>query len=86
MQVHIPTPLQSYTAGRATVEAAGSTVAEILAQLDSEYPGIRFRMIDEQDRVRQHIRFFVSGEIAPGLEQPVGPADELMIVCSLSGG
>lgn len=86
MQVLIPSPLQSYTGGRATVESAGSTLAEVLARLDVDFPGIRFRMIDEQDRVRQHIRFFVGGEVARELTRAVGPDDEVMIVCSLSGG
>src|SRR5262245_3978241 len=49
--VAIPTPLRSYTLGAATVEASGATVSELLRDLDAQYPGIRFRMIDEQDSV-----------------------------------
>ena len=58
MKVLIPSPLRSYTKKR-EVEATGATLAELLAELDRRYPGLRFRMIDEQDRMRRHIRFFI---------------------------
>jgi molybdopterin converting factor small subunit len=86
MRVLIPTPLRSYTAGRSQIEAAGATLAEMLAHLDAASPGMRFRMIDEQDRIRAHIRFFVNGEQARDLGQPLRDTDEVQIVCALSGG
>ena len=86
IRVQVPTPLRSYTAERATVEAAGGTLAEILADLDRRFPGMRFRMIDEQDRIRQHIRFFVDGEMVRQIAHPVRPGQELVILCALSGG
>ena len=46
--VRVASPLRSYTRGAATVQAAGSTLAEVLADLDARYPGMRFRMIDER--------------------------------------
>lgn len=85
MKVLIPTPLYSYTGGRSEVEAEGATLDELVRDLDRRYPGIRFRMVDEQDRVRPHMRIFVNGEMA-GLEQPVAPTDEVQILQSLSGG
>ncbi|MCU0835658.1 MAG: MoaD/ThiS family protein [Chromatiaceae bacterium] len=85
MRVSIPTPLQSYT-GRREVEAGGATLAEVLSDLDHQFPGIRFRMIDEQDRMRPHIRFFVNGGPVRDLAQPVGERDEIVIVHALSGG
>ena len=85
MNVLIPTPLRSYT-GQSWVEASGTTLAEVLADLDRQYPGIRFRMIDEQDRMRRHVRFFVNGEAVFDLALPLAPADELCIVQALSGG
>ena len=60
--------------------------AALLADLDRRYPGIRFRMIDEQDRMRPHIRFFVNGAQAFDLAQPLHPSDEIVIVQALSGG
>jgi molybdopterin converting factor small subunit len=85
MRVIIPTPLRSYT-GRREVEANGSTLGAVLLDLDRQYPGIRFRMIDEQDRMRPHVRFFLDGEAVLDLAHPIGPADEIVIVPALSGG
>ncbi len=64
----------------------GATLAAVLEALDLEFPGLRFRIIDEQDRIRTHIRFFVSGEIVDSLAHPLRSEDEVQIVCALSGG
>lgn len=85
MKVIVPSPLRSYTGPR-EVEAEGPTLAAALADLDRRYPGIRFRMIDEQDRIRPHIRLFVNGEQVFDLAAPLRPRDELQIVQALSGG
>jgi molybdopterin converting factor small subunit len=85
MKVLIPTPLLSYTATR-EVEASGATLGAILAELDRQFPGIRFRMIDEQERMRRHVRFFVNGDQVFELAQPLRPTDEVVIVQALSGG
>jgi molybdopterin converting factor small subunit len=85
MKVVIPTPLRSYT-GRREVEASGSTLAAVLVDLDRQYPGFRFRVIDEQGRMRPHVRFFVGGEAVLDLSQPLRPTDAVVIVPALSGG
>jgi molybdopterin synthase sulfur carrier subunit len=85
MNVLIPAPLRSYT-GQRQVEALGATLAAVLEDLDRKYPGIRFRMIDEQDRMRPHIRFFVNGHQLFDLRQPLSSTDEVLIVQALSGG
>ena len=85
MKVIIPSSLRSYTQ-RSQAEANGATLAEALADLDRAYPGIRFRMIDEQDRIRRHIRIFVHGAQVRDLSQPLRAADEVVIVQALSGG
>jgi sulfur-carrier protein len=85
MKVLIPSALRSYT-DRGETEASGTTLAEVLADLDGRYAGIRFRVVDEQDRIRRHIRIFVNGEQAKDLDQAVGSADEVIIVQALSGG
>jgi sulfur-carrier protein len=85
MNVLIPSPLLSYT-GRARVEAQGRTLGDLLADLDRQFPGIRFRMIDEQDRMRRHVRFFINGEATFDLHLPLQPSDEVCIVQALSGG
>lgn len=86
MKVLIPTPLRSYTGGASETRAEGATLAALLADLDRRHPGIRFRMVDEQDGIRRHIRVFVNGEQARALDVPLKPADEVVILQALSGG
>ena len=68
------------------VDAGGATLAELLADLERRYPGLRFRMIDEQDRMRAHIRFFVNGEQTFDMTRALLPTDSVQIVQALSGG
>lgn len=85
MKVLIPSPLLSYTRDK-EVEASGATFAELLADLERQFPGIRFRVIDEQDRMRPHMRFFVNGEQVLDLGRALRPTDSVQIVQALSGG
>jgi sulfur-carrier protein len=85
MKVLIPSPLHDYT-GAAEVEAEGSTLDELLRDLDRRHPGIRFRIVDEQDRMRPHVRFFVDGDQAFDLGQRLGAGQSVQIVQALSGG
>jgi sulfur-carrier protein len=84
--VKIPSPLRSYTSGASSVEADGTTVRDVLVDLDRRFPGIRFRMIDEQDGIRRHIRLFVNTNEAKELSQPVRAGDAVHLICALSGG
>ena len=85
MNVLIPTPLRSYT-GQRVVEGSGSTLGAVLADLDRQFPGIRFRMINEQEGMRPHVRLFVNGKQVFDLSQPLRSTDEVVIVQALSGG
>lgn len=85
MKVLIPSALYSYT-GASWVEAEGATLAELLDDLDRRYPGIRFRVVDEQDRMRRHMRFFVNSEQTFDLHHPLRATDEVLLVQALSGG
>jgi len=85
VKVLIASPLLSYT-GADEVEAQGASLGALLEDLDRRYPGIRFRMVDEQDQLRKHMRFFVNGEIVKDLAYPIKPGDEVGIVQALSGG
>lgn len=85
MQVLIPSALHSYT-GASSVEAEGATLAELLVDLDRRYPGIRFRVIDEQDNMRPHMRFFVNGEQTFSLLHKLSATDTVHLVQALSGG
>ena len=86
MKVVLPSPLASYTANRREVEGDGATLAELLADLDRRYPGIRFRMVDEQGRLRPHIKIFVNRAQAASCEARLDPGDEVLVVAALSGG
>lgn len=86
MKVHIPSALQSYTARRSEVQAEGASLTDLLAALDQRYPGIRFRIITEQDTIRPHIRIFVNDEQVQDLTAPLRQEDGIYIVCALSGG
>src|SRR6266852_3740229 len=85
MKVLIPGALRSYTKAR-EVEASGATLAALLADLDRRYPGLRFRMIDEQDGIRPHMRFFINGEQVFDMNRALRHTDEVHIVQALSGG
>jgi molybdopterin converting factor small subunit len=86
MKVRLPSPLADYTAHRREVEAQGATLAELLADLDHAYPGIRFRIIDEQERIRPHIKIFVDREQARSLAQALSGSEEVLVIAALSGG
>ncbi len=85
MKVLIPTPLLSYTKAR-EVEAGGATLVEVLADLDRQYPGLRFRVIDEQNMMRPHMRFFVNNAQVFDITHPLHPTDSVILVQALSGG
>jgi molybdopterin converting factor small subunit len=86
MIVHIPSALRSYTKQKSEVAAEGQTVAEVVSALDRCYPGLRFRIITEQDTIRQHIRIFVNEEQARDLSVALRSGDQIHIICALSGG
>lgn len=86
IRVAIPSQLTSYTDGLTRVEAAGATVAHVLDDLDRRYPGLKFRVIDEQDRIRRHMRIFVGQDEAKTTAVPVRDGGELLIFGALSGG
>ena len=93
-RVRIPSPLRSYTRGHEEVIVTlpelspdhAPPLRAIIAALDSAFPGIRFRMVDEQGRLRPHIAMFVGPKAVRDLSTPISPDTELMIVAALSGG
>jgi sulfur-carrier protein len=98
VRVLVPGLLRSYTEGAATVDLAlapmgdrvqpggAATLADALAALDARYPGVRFRLVDEQRQVRPHIKMFVDSQLTRDLASPVADGSVLMIVGALSGG
>lgn len=82
--VFIPTQLRNYTNGATQVPASGATVDEALTDLDRRYPGIRFRVVDEQNRIREHMRIFADGERALRTDATV--KSEVHVFGALTGG
>jgi molybdopterin synthase sulfur carrier subunit len=85
MKVLIPGALRSYT-GESQVEAEGDTLEVLFADLDRRYPGLRFRVIDEQGQLRPNMRIFVNGLGVRELQHALKPADFVAVVLALSGG
>lgn len=86
MQVKIPSPLFSYTKNSNIVEGQGQTILEVLNNLDKEFPGIKFRMVDEQNKIRPHMKVFLNTDEIKDLSTAVKDSDKIMIVAALSGG
>ena len=85
MKVLVPSALHSYT-GAPQVQATGDTLLGLFADLDRSYPGLRFRVVDEQQRLRPNMRVFVNGVGVRDLGQALQPDDFVAIVLALSGG
>lgn len=94
VRVLIPTPLRSYTDGASAVAVgvpllapeSPPTLQAVFAALDGAFPGIRFRIIDEQGALRPHIKVFVGQTMVRDMKTVVPQGMEVMIVGALSGG
>jgi sulfur-carrier protein len=86
VKVRIPTPLRSYTGGASAVDADGPSVGAVLVDLDRQFPGFGFRVVDEQGRLRPHVRVFVNGDLTRDLGAPLADGDEVTLMQALSGG
>jgi molybdopterin synthase sulfur carrier subunit len=87
--VSIPTPLRPLTNNLDTVEVDGSTISDLLAALEKQYPGIGERLLDAQGNVRRFVNIYVNGEDIRFLqdkETPVKNGDEVSIVPAIAGG
>ena len=84
--VRIPTPLRSYTGDQKVVSADGATLGEVLLDLDRQFPGLRFRVVDEQGRLRKHVNVWLDGERVRDLSAALDGVGEVVIMQALSGG
>ena len=85
MKVLIPGALRSYTRV-SHVEANGQTLDELFGDLERRYPGLRFRVVDEQNLLRPNMRIFVNGNSVRDLQHALRPDDAVAVVLALSGG
>ena len=84
--IRIAGPLRPYSQGASSVRAAGSDLGMVLSDLEGMCPGIRRNLIDDQNRIRDHIRVFVNACETDDLGAPVAAGDVVELVCALSGG
>ena len=84
--VVVPALLRKLTDGKERVTASGRNVGQIIADLDRQFPGIRFRVVDEQSRLRKHMKVFVNQENVRDLATPLAGVEEVTIMQALSGG
>ena len=86
MKVRIASPLRSYTGNASAVVADGATVAELIDDLDHRFPGLAFRIVDEQGQLRQHMVVWIGQERCRDLSTALDGVDEVVIMQALSGG
>lgn len=85
MRVWFSTHLRAYTGGAET-EVEAATVGAVVDELDRRHPGLKFRIVDEHEQIREHIIMFRNAEQVRDLGEPIGESDRLRIMGALSGG
>ncbi|HET7152258.1 MAG TPA: MoaD/ThiS family protein [Candidatus Kapabacteria bacterium] len=86
MKVYLSTHLRGYAHERSQIEANGATLAEALADMERQFPGIRQHIINEQDEIRQHMKIFINQDQEKNLNSSLKPGDAIHIIGALSGG
>ncbi|MFH1784783.1 MAG: ubiquitin-like small modifier protein 1 [bacterium] len=89
IKVRIPTPLQKLTGNQGEVKIEGTNVKQLLENLETQYPGIKERICDEQGKVRRFINIYVNQEDVRFMQQdetPVKDGDEVSIIPAIAGG
>jgi MoaD family protein len=88
-KVSIPTPLRPNTGGQATVEAAGSTVGEVLADLARQHPELEKRLFASEGQLHQYVNIYLNDEdirFMDELDTAVKDTDEVGIIPAIAGG
>ena len=86
VRIRVAALLYSYTGGRKVVEVDAASVGEAIQAMDRQFPGIAFRIVDEQRVIRPHMNVFVNEENVRDLNVNLKDGDEIYIVGALSGG
>jgi molybdopterin synthase sulfur carrier subunit len=89
IRVRIPTPLRRLTQNQSDVEACGSTIQELIDDLDSRYSGIKERLLDESGEVRRFVNIYVNEEdirFLEGKQTPLKEGDSISIIPAIAGG
>ena len=89
MLVRIPTPLRAVTKGSAEVQGSGTTVAELIEDLERSYPGLKERLVDDSGDLRRFVNIYVNQEDIRFLDNKataLKDGDEVAIVPAIAGG
>jgi molybdopterin converting factor small subunit len=89
VSVRIPTILRTYTGGASEVSAQGSTLAEVLADLDANHPGIRARILDDQGAIRRFVNVYVGNDdvrFLDALETKTPEGAQVSVIPAVAGG
>lgn len=87
--IRIPTILRNLTGGAAEVTAEGSTLAEVLTALETDHPGIRARVVDDEGRLRRFVNIYVDDDdvrFAQGLDTPTPDGTKVSVIPAVAGG
>lgn len=87
--IRIPSPLRRYTNSQSKVESSGANIGELIENLETQYPGIKSRLCDENNQIKRYVNVFVNDteiRTLQGIETPVGERDEISIVPAMAGG
>ena len=87
--VRIPTILRPYTQDQSQVSAEGATLTDVLDSLESSYPGIKARVVDEEGKLRRFVNIYVAEEdvrFAQGLDTPTPAGAQVSIIPAVAGG
>jgi len=87
--IRIPTPLRKLTNNEEVVTSTGTTIGAVLEELNTTYPGLGERILDEQGAIRRFVNIFVNDEDVRFLQEkdtPLKESDEVSIVPAIAGG
>ena len=87
--VRIPSPLRRYTNGQSKVEGKGANISELIENLESQYPGVKSRLCEDNGQIKRYVNVFINGEeirTLQGSETPLTDKDEVSIVPAMAGG
>ena len=88
-KIRIPTPLRKLTNNEETVEVNAATIGEAIAELQTRFPGIKERLVDESGGVRRFVNVYVNEEdirFLQNQETPLKEGDEVSIIPAIAGG
>ena len=86
--VRLSTPLRKFNKGKPEVEAGGSTLKEVLANIDASSPGFADKVL-ERGEIKRFVNIYVNNEdvrLGKGLETQIGEKDVISILPAVSGG